>query len=155
MSKRRTDAEWQKRFFEQVDQRGECWRWLGSTNEEGYGHFYSRIEGEIFWRAHRYSYRLHKGPIAKGLIVCHSCDNPWCVNPEHLWVGTDEENMRDTAIKGRRRGAKNGNAKITEDDVRAIRKSTETTYVLGERYGLHPSTIGNIRNRKKWAHVTD
>ena len=77
-----------------------CWEWKRATNNIGYGMF--RIKQGLMRTAHRVSYELFKGPIPKGMVVCHKCDNPKCVNPDHLWVGTMKDNIRDMDNKGRR-----------------------------------------------------
>jgi hypothetical protein len=85
-----------------------CWEWLGQRDDKGYGFFRKSFGSRNSSRrvsAHRWSYQIHKGPITGGLYVCHSCDNPPCVNPEHLWLGTHLDNMRDMASKGRNRRA--------------------------------------------------
>lgn len=88
-----------ERFLEKVDRRGEddCWLWLAGTSAGGYGLFFNK--GRIM--AHRFSYQLHRGTIPQGLRVCHSCDNPPCVNPKHLWLGTPKDNTQDMMNKGR------------------------------------------------------
>lgn len=92
-----------ERFWGKVNVRGgdECWEWLAGTQnrERGeYGKFW--VDGDTV-PAHRFAYEISKGPIPEGLFVCHSCDNPKCVRPDHLWVGTNEDNMRDCIEKGR------------------------------------------------------
>lgn len=90
------------RFWERVQKTDDCWLWTGSTDKDGYGWFW--VDGKTA-TAHRFSYALHNdGAIPDGLYVCHSCDNPPCVNPDHLWLGTNQDNMDDCARKGRRRG---------------------------------------------------
>lgn len=90
----------QERFWEKVDTSGECWEWTGARTKAGYGNLsLPRGAGNI--NAHRYSFLLHYGPFHKSLIVCHSCDNRGCVNPAHLWLGTDHDNAKDKMRKGR------------------------------------------------------
>jgi hypothetical protein len=85
-------------FFQKVQKTDSCWLWNGSTNAKGYGSFAVNRKTTL---AHRYSYVLHKGEIPEGLIICHTCDVPACVNPEHLWAGTYSDNAIDMVSKNR------------------------------------------------------
>lgn len=85
-------------FWAKVAKGDGCWEWQGATTNGGYGSFTENRRGV---RAHRYSYRLHYGPFDERLLVCHSCDNPKCVRPDHLWLGTSAQNERDKILKGR------------------------------------------------------
>jgi len=153
-----------QRFWDKVIViEGACWKWCGTKNPDGYGqiHVHRRLEGfRTVLLAHRVSWEIHKGPIPPGLFVCHRCDNPECANPEHLFLGTNRDNMIDCSIKGRQNGAakslpgsKNGSAILSEDIVREIRKSKETPTILGNRYGVTRGLIWRIRTRKAWKHV--
>src|SRR5690349_3504200 len=87
-----------ERFWSIVDKSKDCWEWKNSLNQSGYGVFYQNSVGYF---AHRVSYFLMNGEIPIGLLVCHKCDNPKCVNPEHLFLGTSKDNMLDKVLKGR------------------------------------------------------
>lgn len=131
-----------------IDTASECWLWQMSTIAKGYG--------MLWWKGttrlvHRLSYQAFNGPIPKGLIVRHTCDTPQCCNPKHLLIGTHADNARDKVQRGRStRGEKNPKAKLTWDDVRAIRASTEPVRVLADTYGVSVSQIGHILKNRRW-----
>ena len=98
----------EQRFWAQVRKGRGCWTWVGNLAAKGYGKIRTAGRGSAWLYAHRASWQLHNGPIPNGLCVLHRCDNPPCVNPEHLWLGTWADNNRDMALKGR---ARNQNSK--------------------------------------------
>lgn len=138
-----------------------CWYWTAGVNTGGYGRIFIKKIGGKKERmlAHRLSFLLYKGEISQGLLVCHSCDNPLCVNPDHLFLGTQLDNVRDRDNKGRRPapiGSKNNSAKINEYDVLEIRnmRSQKISYKeISDRYGLSVVTIKNICSNRTWKHV--
>jgi hypothetical protein len=146
------------RFWAKVERRGpnECWPWTGATTSNGYGSMTRGRRAEKRTSASRVSWELHFGPIAKGLLVCHHCDNPPCVNPAHLFLGTKSDNARDSVRKGRHRtlrGERCWRAKLTSADVAAIRESGESHAALGRRFGVVPQAIMYARTRRTWKHV--
>lgn len=150
---RETIAE---RFWDKVDKGnpGECWEWRGYRNAKGYGGI--RIRGKGVY-AHRLSYELNNGPIPDGMLVCHTCDNPPCVNPGHLWTGSHKDNAADKMRKGRYRHVPrarelNGNAKLTAQIAAAIRAEPagNTVRGLAAKYGVSKSTISAVRRGAAW-----
>jgi hypothetical protein len=139
-----------------------CWVWQGTTSRNGYGLWTTGVRpSRRTVQAHRLSWVIVNGPIPEGMCVCHSCDVPPCVNPEHLWLGTARENARDKVAKGRMRrgdsrGERNGHARLTEEDVRAIRARVaggETQTALAVEYGVHLITVSQAVRRLTWKHV--
>ena len=136
---------------------GGCWMWAGRLNHRGYGQFY--MDGKMH-QAHRASYLLFVGDIAPGLYVCHTCDNPGCVNPAHLWAGTAYDNAMDMRAKGRAAstaGDLQGNAKLKESDIpkiRAMRATGDYTMTeIGAVFGVSKHCIYDVISRTGWKHV--
>lgn len=135
----------------------ECWEWQGGKTPDGYGSAGHKNKSVL---AHRLAWELTNGPIPEGMEVCHKCDNPPCCNPDHLFLGTHADNIRDMFAKGRnnpRRGAANSNAKLTESQVKEIRSryanKDGNTYELAQEYGVSQVTISALIRRKTWGHV--
>lgn len=108
--------------------------------------------------AHRLSYELHKGPIPAGLIIRHTCDNPSCVNPDHLLAGTHKDNAQDCMARGRRalvHAPHTRLRKVTDDQVREIRQDTRNALVVAMTHGISECTVYNIRARRRKALVPD
>lgn len=137
--------------YEAVPETG-CWLWTAAVDGKGYGAFrMGKME-----QAHRASWLLHCGPIPEGMCVCHKCDTPTCVNPDHLFLGTVLDNNADRDAKGRTRGARgehNEASKLTESDVRAIRLALGTQTEIAASFGVDKRRIGLIRRHQAWRHV--
>lgn len=143
-----------KLFWTKVRKTETCWIWMGTLDKDGYGNYYT---GNRPHRAPRISYALaHPNQEIVGKVVRHTCDNPACVNPAHLRLGTQKDNMRDRGARGRTaKGAANGRAKISEEQVRELlRRANEGPTKLSKEVGLHLSTVANILKRKIWKHVS-
>jgi hypothetical protein len=143
------------RFWTKVRKGASCWEWTGAVNAQGYGLVNDRNGGGCKL-AHRVSYAWAHGDPGS-LCVLHKCDNPRCVNPEHLLLGTRAENQRDMAAKGRAsRGEEHCHAKLREDDVREIRRlvaAGHTQKGVAGRFGVQPNAISRIVNRRRWGHI--
>lgn len=139
-------------FMEKVHKTSSCWFWLGSKHPRGYGAF----RGGSTNKAHRYSYEHFIGPIPDGMSVCHRCDNPSCVNPEHLFVGTHTDNMKDKMSKGRGNhlvGSLHPRSKLTEQDVIAIRADSRKQIEIAAAYGIKQAQVSEIKRRVAWSHI--
>ena len=163
------DNQTKARFLEKVtiSQSG-CWEWMASRSKAGYGHF--KLYG-VNHIAHRVSYEIFSGEIPEGLYVCHHCDNPPCVNPDHLFLGTHTENLHDASRKGRiatgekhgaythpesrvhLSGEKNGRAKLTKEQISQIREFRNQGLglkFLAKVFGVSSAQIGNIVSGRRW-----
>jgi hypothetical protein len=157
------ESNTERRFWEKVgkgEQPGDCWLWTAATSGHmGYGNLYHSCSRNLRG-AHRYSWGLHHGVIPEGLHVLHKCDVPTCVNPEHLFLGTNDDNLRDKLAKGRAsclKGEANGRAKLSEQDVRVIREryaSGESQQRIADDYGVDQTAVGFIVRRVHWSHVS-
>jgi len=135
-----------------------CWIWTGRDNQKGYGSIWNGIRSEY---AHRASYRLHKGDIPEGMVVCHACDVPSCINPDHLWLGTTQDNVRDCVAKGRHvpadiSGKKNPKAKLNPEQVKEIQNIPQRYGVdiaLARKFGVSKGAISHIRSGRTWKHI--
>src|SRR6185312_3528319 len=147
----RTTAE---RFWEKVRKTETCWLWTGAGNSNGYGVFRSGKMGT----AHRFSWELHNGPIPEGLCVLHRCDVRRCINPEHLFLGTKGDNLKDMYAKGRAPiGEKHGMAKLASKDIPRFRdlylNCDFTQDELGEESGISRAQAGRVARGQAWTHI--
>lgn len=159
-----------------------CWEWVGATKQGGYGKIGQSLPVQRTLQAHRVSWEIHYGPVPKGIDVLHTCDNPPCCRPDHLFLGTQVDNSRDMVRKGRHvsktrpeslrrgdnhpfrlrpetvlRGEKNSRAKLTEETIREIRmwhQQGTSQQTIANRYGVDQTTISTVVRRKTWKHVT-
>lgn len=150
------------RFWSYVEKGPNCWEWKGSKFTNRYGQF--RVYTKKV-KAHRFSWIINGGFIPEGYCILHKCDNPPCVRPDHLFLGTNSDNTHDAIRKGRAALGKNlkhycgenhPHSKLTEDLVRKIRrlhKEGKSKYGLARKYGIGETTVGQIVNRITWRHI--
>ena len=144
------------RFWKKVKKTPGCWEWLGSKDRKGYGRIKETLRNGNL-KAHRVSYELHLGPIPTGLWVLHTCDNPSCVCPDHLFLGTNDDNVKDQLAKGRsRKGERNANAHLTPADIKEIHQARargESCRSIAERLSISRSNVYMILEGHSWKHV--
>lgn len=152
--------DWHERFWSKVNRSSGCWEWAGRVDEDGYG----RMKvGGIFYRAHRLSFEIANGPIAAGVHICHHCDNPRCVRPDHLYAGSPQTNRQDTVDRkrayrwhGRRRGEKNPASKLTEKDVlevHRLRTQGRSIQKIADQYRVSARAITDVLSGATWSHL--
>jgi hypothetical protein len=156
------DLNSQHRFWKYVERSNGCWLWTGCLNDSGYGIF--RFEGRNY-RATHISLWIYNRPVPQGLCALHKCDNPACVNPDHLYIGDKGQNIQDSYNRGRRpridvgdqnRGSRNGMSKLTETDVIKIKQriqAGETNKDIAAEFGVNSSTISEIKSGRTWKEV--
>lgn len=131
---------------------GECKEWTGAKAHNGYG--LVKRKG-ITWRVHRLEWIMNKGPIPDGLLVLHKCDNPACYNLDHLYLGTQSDNMKDCVVKGRHAnnckvGEEHPRAKLTKEKAEQIRADSRSHRVLASLYGVSATAVANIKANRSW-----
>lgn len=151
-------APLEQRFWSKVDKTDTCWNWTGALSKGGYGQIWVREHHRPII-ASRVAWELHRGGIADGLFVCHHCDNPRCVRPDHLFLGTISDNNKDAGKKGRSRtqkypeqqsGDRNGRAKLTWAIVDEIRSSENSIHELAEKFHVPYKLIWRVRAGETW-----
>lgn len=145
----------EKRFWKYVipEPNSGCWLWTGGFfDKDGYGIFC--INQKWKERAHRLSFRIHNGLIPEGLFVLHHCDVPCCVNPDHLFLGTQADNMEDKVSKGRQnKGVDQPRARLTEAQVKEVRSTKESVQRLANKLGVSRMTVWRARVGATWKHL--
>jgi hypothetical protein len=142
------------RFWSKVDKSGECWVWTGCRTRSGYGRF--NFRGRVL-NAQRACWEIVHGPVAAELFVCHRCDNPPCVNPAHLFLGTPADNVADKIAKGRAadvRGARHPRARLNRSIIESIRAAAlagSPPRRVAAQFGVSPSTVDRARRGVHWA----
>lgn len=143
----------------EISRESSCWNWTRAKNEWGYGHF-TRDKKRML--AHRWVFAAMYGPIADGVIICHRCDNPACVNPAHLYEGTPKSNMEDMMARGRgkhwrRCGEQHPRSRLSASQVMEIadesRWGAMSQREVGEIYGVTQAAVSDIRTRRRWGHL--
>jgi len=148
----------EERFWRFVVKTNDCWNWSGKKNN-GYGVLSKGSKSDGYFLAHRFSWSMHnQEEILSGMVVMHKCDNPSCVNPEHLILGTSKDNTQDMIAKGRRNlkipvGVKNGKSLLDEEKVRFIRASNLPHAVLARMLNVSSNCVRGVRIGRTWTHI--
>lgn len=145
-----------ERFWPKVQKSDGCWEWTSARDRAGYGRISEGTGGSLY--AHRVSYEAANGPIPPGMMACHTCDNRGCVNPDHIFLGKQLDNMKDASGKGRVRvpglsGARHPMAKLTQaqvNEIRSRRKVRGDTARMAQEFGVSAYTINEIRSGRSW-----
>lgn len=128
-----------------------CWEWAGRTDQDGYGRCKKFGADQP---AHRLAYAFVNGPIGEDEVVRHRCDNPRCCNPLHLELGTHKDNVDDRVCRGRSaRGARNGRARLEEEQVVSIERDPRAATEIAAEYGISPDTVRSIKQHRIWKHL--
>ena len=145
----------EERFWAKVDKSGDCWEWTGAKDRYGQIGHNQKVKA-----AHRVSWEIHNGAIPDGMCVLHRCDNPPCVRPDHLFIGTMADNCKDRDSKGRHTplpGESHGMSKLTEDDVNEIREHYAygefTQQEIANYYSVSQAVISDVLLYKTWVHI--
>ena len=147
----------EERFLSKINKTETCWLWTKYKNKKGYGQF--AVTSNNIQQAHRISYELYYGEFDNNLFVCHKCDNPSCVNPDHLFLGTPQDNMTDKVKKSRQSnliGSYNPNHKLIEEDIIEIKNlllSGMKQKEIAQKYNVDRMTIYYIKYNKTWKHI--
>jgi hypothetical protein len=145
-----TECSIKCRILNRINKVNGCWEWVGKITNSGYG---QTTHQRKYKTTHRLSYEIFKGPIGKGKIVCHSCDNKKCINPDHLWLGTQKENIQDALKKNRC-----GMQKLKIEDIDIIRRMVDegiNPIEIGDIFGVKKQAIYCIKYRKTWNLTQD
>jgi len=150
-----TASETEARFFEKVSPEPNtgCWLWTAYTKSAGYGQFWYLGRWKL---AHRASYDMFVGKVPDGVLVCHKCDVPGCVNPDHLFLGTHQDNTDDMVRKGRDfhpKGEDNSSAKLSKLQVAAIRRDARPQRHIALEYSVSQQLVSQIKTHKVWTHI--
>lgn len=150
------DQEFIDRFEAKIAKGDGCWEWTASLAGKGYGQMKLPKQRKQEY-SHRLAYMIYKGPIPDGMYICHTCDNPKCCNPDHLFLGTSSDNHIDMKQKNRHlNGEKNATAKLTEEDVVKIKACLAaglSQYQTAAAFGVKQSQVSRIHRGLRWAHV--
>ena len=144
---------WNSYFKSRVNENNGCLEFAGARCPAGYGRVGYKNK---VWQSHRLSYLLYYGEFDKALFVCHRCDNPPCINPEHLFLGTSRDNVDDMLAKGRSqkcRGESHSQSRLTEKDVLSIRMDRRPLGVIAVQYGVAEAFISTIKSKRVWSHL--